>query len=210
MYTIEWAREFNGFEKNEQFDLQKFVVFYEEYITNRVYSYKTDNKRIPSFMIDSRPDQLPHLLGLQKWNNLSVQQASKQYEQLSNGKWDMSFLAKADKGTYKEYKSRIESMPYLYRMLHECKCEIMHIHPVIDSPFKRRNIQMIFEEKSLKLFHVLELRQKNILNDDRRIYVPASFTVYRKNSKALVGKHTKLNIKSISYSNNSKEVVLSH
>lgn len=200
MYTIEWAKNFSGFAKDEQLDMQQFVAFYEEYITNRMYFYETDNKMIPSFIIDSRPDQLPHLLGLQHWNNLSVKRASKQYEFLSSGEWDMSFLAKADMGSFKEHKSRIESMPYLYTMLHECKCEIKQIHTAMNSPFKNRKINMIFQENSSKLAHILELREKKVSDDERRIFIPTSFSVYPKKSNALAGKHLKLNIKSVSCS----------
>lgn len=41
MYTIEWAKNFSGFAKDEQLDMQQFVAFYEEYITNRMYFHET-------------------------------------------------------------------------------------------------------------------------------------------------------------------------
>ncbi|PFB94063.1 hypothetical protein CN296_24215 [Bacillus cereus] len=196
MYTTQWASNFSGFTNSAPMDLHKFVLFFEEHIANRIFHYTTDNAAIPSFIIDSRAEQLPHLMGLQYWNNIHVKQGSKQYELLISGKWDMSFLSKADNGAFKEFKERIESMPYLYNMLYKCDCEIKQIHPVMDSPFKRRRINMIFQKQSSKLAHILELREKNTSGKDR-IYVPTSFSVYPKKAKALVGKHTKLNTKLI-------------
>jgi hypothetical protein len=196
MYTIQWALNFSGFTNAQHMDLHQFVRFYEEHIANRMFHYTTDNKEFPSFTIDSRADQLPHLMGLQKWNNIHVKQSSKQYELLVSGEWDIPFLAKADNGTFKEFQSRIESMPYLYSMLYKCDCEIKSIHSTMDSPFKRRKINMIFQKQSSKLAHVLELREKSVIGENR-IFAPTSFTVYPKQSKALAGKHTKINIESI-------------
>jgi hypothetical protein len=196
MYTTQWALNFSGFTNVEPMDLHQFVLFYEEHIADRMFHYTTDNKKIPSFIIDSRGDQLPHLMGLGKWNNIHVKQASKQYELLINGEWDIPFLSKADNGTFNELQSRIESMPYLYSMLYKCDCEIKSIHPVMDSPFKRRNINMIFQKSSSKLAHVLELREKNIVGKNN-VFAPTSFSVYAKNAKVFDGKNTKLNIESI-------------
>lgn len=196
MYTTQWALNFTGFTKANPMDLHQFVLFFQEHIANRQYYYTTNNKQLPSFIIDSRTDQLPHLLGLQHWNNIHVKQPSKQYELLFNGEWDIPFLSKSDNGAFKKHKSRIESMPYLYSMLHQGQCEIKTIHPVMDSPFKNRRIDMIFQKPSSKLAHVLELREKSI-EGEHKIYVPTSFTVYPKQSNALRGKHTKLNVNSI-------------
>lgn len=193
MYTTQWALNFNGFTNTNPMDLHQFVLFFEEHIANRMFHYITHNKELPSFSIDSRSDQLPHLMGLQKWNNIHVKQASKQYELLFNGEWDIPFLAKADNGAFKENQSRIESMPYLYSMLYKCECEIKSIHPVMDSPFKRRKINMIFQKQSSKFAHILELREKKLAGENR-VFVPTSFTVYPKKAKVLIGKHTKLNI----------------
>ncbi len=196
MYTTEWASNFEGFTKDNPMDLHNFVLFFDEYIADRTFHYVTRDKQLPSFIVDFRADQLPHLMGLQKWNNLHVKQSSKQYELLYNGEWDIPFLAKADKGAYKEYRGRIESMPYLYSMLYNGDCEIKQIHPVMNSPFKRRNINMIFQKPSAKLAHILELREKNVSGDDR-VFVPTSFSIYNRKSNALVGKHNKINIESI-------------
>jgi hypothetical protein len=200
MYTIEWASNFAGFTKAEPMNLQKFVFFYEEHIAGRTFYYKTENKELPTFIIDSRTEQLPHLLALHKWNNVHIKQAPKQYELLKTGDWDIPFLEKADQGTFKEHQSRIESMPYLYSMLYECDCEIRQIHPVMNSPFKNRKIDMIFQKPSSKLAHILELREKDTTGDNK-IYIPTSFSVYPKKSNALKGKHTNLKVSLINIEN---------
>jgi hypothetical protein len=196
MYTTQWASKFDGFTNAQPMDLHMFVLFFEKYIANRMFHYVTKDSEIPSFIVDSRADQLPHLMGLQHWNNIHVKQPSKQYELLKSGEWDLPFLAKADNGAFKEFQSRIESMPYLYSMLYECNCEIKRIHPVMNSPFKNRRIDMIFQKPSSKLAHILELREKNTTGESR-VFAPTSFSVYPKKSKALNGKHTKLSIESI-------------
>lgn len=196
MYTTQWALDFTGFTNSEPMNLHQFVLFFQEHIANRKYYYTTNNKELQSFIIDSRTDQLPHLLGLQHWKNLPIKQASKQYKLLFDGKWDMSFLSKADNGSFKEHRSRIESMPYLYSMLYKGHCEIKTIHPVMHSPFKNRRIDMIFQKPSSKLAHILELREKG-KEGEHKVYAPTSFSVYPKQSNAIKGKHTKLNINSI-------------
>jgi len=194
MYTTEWASSFNGFKKDKTLDLHKFARFFDEHIANRMFHYTTEDKELSSFIVDCRSDQLPHLMGLQHWNNLHVKQSSKQYECLIKGLWDMPFLCKADNGAFKTYKSRIESIPYIYSMLYECHCEIKRVHQVIDSPFKRRRIDLIFQRANSKLVNILELREKIVSGEDK-VFVPTSFSVYNRNSKALIGKHTKLKIK---------------
>ncbi|KDE25553.1 hypothetical protein BA81_19154 [Bacillus safensis FO-36b] len=194
MYTETWASTFDGF-KDESMNLHEFVLFFDKYIANKKFQYTTEDIILSSFTIDFNANQLPHLMGLQYWNNIHVKQPSKQYDLLKCGAWDIEFLKKADNGTFKEYRSRIESMPYLYSMLYDYNCEVRAIHSSMDSPFKRRKIDLIFQKNGSKLAFVLELRKKKSIEHIE--YVPTSFSVYSRTSKALVGKHKKIIIKSI-------------
>ncbi|GAE93128.1 hypothetical protein JCM21714_2168 [Gracilibacillus boraciitolerans JCM 21714] len=102
MYTIQWATGFRGgFSKEEPMDLHKFTLFYDEHIAERYFTYSTTSKKIPYFVIETKRNQLPHLMGLQHWNNLDVKQPEKQYERLINGEWDIPFIAAADNGPTK-------------------------------------------------------------------------------------------------------------
>src|SRR5699024_8666246 len=96
MYTIEWAKNFNGFSKEAPMNLQEFIMFYDEHIANRSFTYSTTSKKMPYFIIETRQNQIPHLMGLQYWNNIDVKQPGKQYERLLNGEWDIPFLKSAD------------------------------------------------------------------------------------------------------------------
>jgi hypothetical protein len=196
LYTTEWALSFDGFTKDEPMDLHKSVLFYKEHIADRAFHFVTRNKEMPSFIVDSRLDQLPHLLGLAHWNNLHIRQSSKQLELLLSGEWDMEYLANADQGSFKEYRDRIESLPYLYGMLYKGICDIKPVHPVMPSPFKNRKINMIFQREGSKLAHVLELREKKEAGDNR-IFAPTSLTVYRKNARELQIKTNKIIVDTI-------------
>lgn len=196
MYTIKWASEFKGFSKDDPMDLQQFVIFFNNNIAERHFTYTTSNKELPSFVVETRINQLPHLIGLQKWSNLPVTQANKQCKYLSSGEWDLPFLEKADFGIYQEYKSRIEFLPHTYNLLYNCECFIKLVHPVMDSPFKRRNINMLFQKDGSKLVFILEMREKS-----KGVFVPTSASTYNKNSHALRGKHTPVHVKSVSITN---------
>jgi hypothetical protein len=108
MYTIDWAKNFQGFSKEEPMDLKNFILFYDEHIAERYFTYSTTSKKIPHFVIETSQNQIPHLMGLQYWHNIDVRQANKQYDRLISGEWDLSFLQAADNGSFKEYRWRIE------------------------------------------------------------------------------------------------------
>lgn len=202
MYTVEWALEFEGFSKEESMDLHKFVLFYDEHIAEKNFIYTTTSAAIPSFMIEARKNQLPHLIGLQHWKNLPVKQPGKQYEFLFNGEWGIPFLEKADAGAYEEYRARIEFLPNMYKFLYKCECQVKLVHPTMPSPFKNRRIDMIFQKAGGKLVYVLELREKR----DTKVFVLASITVHNKNAQALKSKFLPVNVISVEVNDNTEEV----
>lgn len=190
MYTVDWAENFIGFSKGEQIDLHKFVQFYDECIAYRDFTYATSSPLIPYFVVESKPSQLPHLMALQHWNNLPVKQATKQYEFLKSGEWDLEYLAKADQGAFQEHQARINFLPYLYNYLYNYKCDIKIINKNTPSSFKNRNIDMIFQHAGVKLAYILELRKKK----DDGPYVLTSLTVHNKKAQALKIKTTPVKI----------------
>lgn len=193
MYTINWALNFIGFSKSEQMDLHKFVLFYDEYIADRNFIYTTTSRLLPSFVVESKRNQLPHLIGLQHWNNLPLRQPSKQYEFLKSGEWDLSFLEKSDAGSFQEYKARIEFLPYLYNFLYNYKCSVKLVNHTMRNPFRNRKIDMIFQKEGDKLVYVLELREKKA-EGQHYVYVLTSMTVHNKKSSALRGKFVPLTV----------------
>jgi hypothetical protein len=188
MYDINWAVNFSGFLSDERMDIQKFALFYDAHIGGRNFIYHTDSPKLPSFIIESEGNQLPHLMGLQHWNSLSTKQPSTQYELLKNGEWDLEFLKAADKGAWDTYQARVEFLPHLYNLLYKGDCTVKLVHKDMPSPFRNRKIDMIFQKEGSKLVYVLELREK------RGVYVPASLTTYNRNAQAIKDKHDKLNI----------------
>lgn len=193
MYTIAWVNSFVEFTKENPIDLQKFALFYEKYMANRHFEYLTENSNIPVFTIESMGNQLPHLMGLQHWNNLPTKQASIQYDYMKNGEWNLSFLQKADEGAWQTYRERIEFTPHLYNLLYSFDCTVKLIHPVMPSPFKNRRIDMVFQKERGKFVFVLELRETEIAG----IYRPVSLTTHRKNDRSLHGKHLRIKITSV-------------
>jgi len=196
MYTIEWVSDFQGFSKDEKMDLHKFVLFYDQYIAEKLYIYTTTSPMLPSFIVEARQSQLPHLMGLQYWNNLPVKQASKQYESMLDGDWDMNYLEAADRGSYLDHRSRIEFLPHLYNLLYRYDCQIKLISHTVPSPFKNRKIDMIFQKDGSKLTYALELREKVKKGDKTGIFVLTSVSIHNKN-KPLRGKFLKLNITNV-------------
>lgn len=184
MYTVEWAKNFDGFQKGEYIDLKRFTHFYEEHITERFYAFETDSKQMPYFVIESRFSQLPHLMGLQYWNNIDVKQAEKQYKKLKTGEWTIEFLKKSDPGAFKQNYPRIEFTPHLYQLLYFGECRVRLLNPNIQTPFSNRKIDMLFERDKGNLIFFLELREKNPKNQPN-VFVPTSITFYRKNSSVL-------------------------
>jgi hypothetical protein len=193
MYTIKWATNFNGFSKENPMDLQKFAQFYEQNIANRHFEYHTTNGTLPSFIIDSQGSNLPHLMGLQYWNNISTKQASIQYEHFLKGEWTLDYLQKADIGAWQQNRERMEFTPFLYNLLYKFNCTIKLVHPTQPSKFKNRRIDMIFQKNHGKLVFVLELREIQ----DKGIYKPTSISTYKPNDPSLRGKHYPLTITSV-------------
>lgn len=192
MYTIEWAKKFDGFSRKQPMILQDFILFYEKHLADRYFTYTTTSKMIPKFTIKTKQNQIPHLMGLQYWNNLEVRQPSKQYQRLINGQWNIPHLRAADEGSFKKHGWRIEFLGYLYKLLYHHKCSVKLIHQTIHSVFLRRRVHMVFEKRSLKLVYFLELREiKN------RIFVPTSLTNYRRGSNALRFRSEPLTINSV-------------
>lgn len=193
MYTSEWAKNFKEFADNQAMDLQKFILFYEKYLTNKTFTYSTSSKKMPLFEIITKPNQLPHLMGLQYWNNIAIKQPEKQYKQLITGKWDIPFLKSADKGAFKEHGWRIEFLPHLYNLFYYYQCTVKLINPTTHSVFQRRGMHMVFQKENSKLVYFLELREIK-----ENTFVPASISRYHKNSNALRFKSDPLQITNVS------------
>lgn len=189
MYTIEWAKNFQGFPNEDPMDLHNFILFFDEHIAERYFTYTTDSKRMPNFVIEMKQNQIPHLMGLQHWNNIDVKQADKQYKKLISGEWDISFLKNADNGSFKEYGWRIEFLGHLYNFLYHHKCRIKLINKTTHSVFRNRRINMVFQKDGSKFVCFLELREKG-----ENVFVPTSLTKYRIKSSALSFKSEPLTI----------------
>lgn len=194
MYTIEWALDFNGFTQDDPLNLHDFVLFYDQIIAEKTFVYRTANKQLPLFSVETHKNQLPHLIALSHWHNLSVRQPEKQYHLLLDGSWNLETLKKADIQAFQEYRARIEALPYLYTFLFQCKCDVKLINSDMPSVFSRRKMNMIFQRQGYKLAYILELREKRL---SPHIYIPASFSVYNKNARALLFKSIHLKIKGI-------------
>lgn len=182
MYTVEWAKNFDGFKPKEELDIHKFTQFYDKHIANRFFTYETTSSKLPYFVVRMEKNQLPHLFGLQHWNNIEVKQPKKQYEKILSGEWSLEYLKKADPGSYKEFKLRIAAMPYLYNMLYYHKCQIKLLNKNIPSPFQKRRVDMLFQKEKDKYVYLLELRE---IQESNNLFVPISLTVHRKNSNNL-------------------------
>lgn len=194
MYTIEWCDRFTGFRKIEDLDLHHFVLFFEEHLANRLFIYKTSHPLHSSFSIEVRGNQLPHLMGLQRWNHLEVKQPDKQYQKLLSGEWDLPTLSKVDQHAFNEQKERIGFLPYLYQLLYKGECDIKMIKPKTNPGFDRRRVNMVFWRNGSKLVYLLELREKE---NEPTVYIPVSITVHRPRSQSLQASYIPLNVLSI-------------
>ena len=194
MYTTEWCDGFTGFKKIEDLNLHNFTLFFEEHIANRLFTYETDHKLHSSFSIEVWGNQLPHLMGLQRWNHLEVKQPDKQYKKLLDGEWDLQLLSQIDPNAFSEQRERIGFLPYLYQLLHQGKCEVKMIQPKSNPGFDRRKVNMIFRKDGSKLVYLLELREKP---SEPTVYIPSSITVHRPKSHALQARYLPLNVTNI-------------
>lgn len=197
MYTVEWAENFEGFSEKDPMDLKSFTLFYDEYISGRHFKYSTSSKKMPYFIIETKRNQMPHLMGLHKWNNIDVKQADKQYGKLISGEWDIAFLKNADNGSFKEHGWRMEFLGYLYSLLYQYQCKVKLINKAPNNVFNKRKIDMVFQKDGSKLIYFLELREK-----EENVFVPTSLTNYRKNSRALQFKSEPLNINNVQVERN--------
>lgn len=200
MYDIRWAELFEGFKDDEDLDIHKFACFFSDHIAGTGYIYGTEDKELPNFEIHIRNAQLPHLMGLQHWNNLPVTQAEKQMQKMLSGEWDLNFLKRTDERAWRKFRLRVSFLPFLYKMLNSAdskeECRVRLVHPVQKSGFLRRNIQMIIQKDYANEVYVLELRRSS-----GQIYIPASLTAHRpQQTKDLKLKHKDLRITSISKS----------
>lgn len=193
MYTVNWAQNFQGFTKQNPIDLKAFTQFYEEHMGNRHFEYLTKTSKLPVFTIESMGNQLPHLMGLQYWNNLPTKQASIQYDHMKNGDWNLSFIQKADEGAWQKYRERLEFTPHLYSFLYNYNCTVKLIHPDIPNQFRNRRIDMIFQKARGKFVFILELRETR----NESVYVPISLTVHRVNDPKLQVKALPIHITSV-------------
>jgi hypothetical protein len=191
MYTVDWALEFNGFSKDEEIDLQLFSNFFEEYIANRKYIY-LDVNEVALLKIVVEGTQLPHVLGLQKWNNLPSTNATLQYEGMRNGEINLDLLKK-DNGAWQEFRKRIEFIPYSYKMLTVVgNSEIRVVPSEKSNTFRKRGIDIIFKIPSSKFIYVLEMRG---VED---YYVLTSSSIYNRNSSVFKAKYNFVPISKIS------------
>lgn len=198
MGDLTWLQVYNDLLESYTYSLKELVEFYDEKVSERVYEYTTENEEHKQFMIEVYNSHLPHLMGLQHFDNLPTTQPSKQYEELLNGNWSFDYLMKADAGAFKEYKLRIHGIKYLYAMLRYSICEVKLIHQAIETPFKRRNIQLIFTTDYQKFKYILELREMKCASNITT-YVPVTLTVYPKKSDILKIKTLPLKIREINY-----------
>lgn len=186
MYTEEWAGNFDGFTKENPMDLRLFMQFFEEHVASKKFEYTTNHKKIPSFIIEAGGSQLPHLMGLQHWNNLSTRNATAQFEKMLSGEWDLEFLKSSDEGAWDENRERLEFTPYLYNLFHECECIVKLVNPnVPGSVFVRRQVDLIFQKPKGKLIFAVELRE----TEKENIFRPTSITTHRKESSAMKENH---------------------
>lgn len=194
MYTKEWALGFNGFPKNEEIDLKAFSNFFEECIANRKYIYldKEDNALIKVVVEGS---QLPHVLGLQYWNNLPSKNPIVQYKELLLGTIDLELL-KRDARLWQDMRRRIEFIPFVYKMLTVVGNSDIRIVPAEKTnTFRKRGMEIIFKIPTSKYVYVLEMRKV----DDH--YVLASSSVYNSNSPVFKAKFDIVPIKDITIIN---------
>lgn len=176
MYDIAWAQSFNGYNDEDQLDIQQYADFFCKNIAERDFTYHTSDPRIPSFTVRLKKNQLPHLMGLQHWLNISVRQPEKQLQNLLTGEWDLEYLMAADDHSWKEYRERIEFLPYIYRLLFDAECQVRLVHKGVRTGFTRRNVDMFFRKDGDNLIYCLELRK---ISKDHHIYVPTSITTHR-------------------------------
>jgi hypothetical protein len=171
--------------------LQLFSNFFEEYIANRKYIY-LDVNEVALLKIVVEGTQLPHVLGLQKWNNLPSTNATLQYEGMRNGEINLDLLKK-DNGAWQEFRKRIEFIPYSYKMLTVVgNSEIRVVPSEKSNTFRKRGIDIIFKIPSSKFIYVLEMRG---VED---YYVLTSSSIYNRNSSVFKAKYNFVPISKIS------------
>lgn len=150
--------------------------------------------KIKKINIEFRGENLPHLIGLQHWNNLPTNQASKQYRMLLDGTIDFDSLRTSDIRAFKKYKDRFKMLPFFYRFLYDYDCEIKLVERSSNADFKRRKVDMIFKREDSPDVYLLELRCKG---EDKFTFVPSSITVHKFNSLTLRAKYLPLYIQEV-------------
>jgi len=199
VYDLQWINNFSGFSKENPMNLKGFSKFFDEYVANRNYIYQTDNKQFPEITVRVELSQLPHLMGLQYFDNLPYRQAEKLMQSMLNEEITSDFLKRADKATWDTHRDRIEGTPLIYKMLNSYQSvKLVCKRPIAGriSSYARRNMDLIFIDELGKYEYVLELRE---IEKDTNIYALTSLTFDKKNKNNNLTKfpHTSLNIKNL-------------
>lgn len=199
VYDLQWINNFSGFSKENPMNLKGFSKFFDEYVANRNYIYQTDNKQFPEITVRVELSQLPHLMGLQHFDNLPYRQAEKLMQSMLNEEITTDFLKRADKATWDTHRDRIEGTPLIYKMLNSYQSVKLVCKRMIagrTSSYARRNMDLIFIDELGKYEYVLELRE---IEKDTNIYALTSLTFDKKNKNNNLTEfpHTSLNIKNL-------------
>lgn len=199
MYDLQWINNFSGFTGENSMNLKCFSKFFDEYVANRNYVYQTDNKQFPKITVRVELSQLPHLMGLQYFDNLPYKQAEKLIQGMFNEDITIDSLKKADKANWDRWRDRIEGTALIYKMLNSYQCVKLVCKRIIagrKSSYYKRSVDLIFIDLLGKYEYVLELRE---VEKDTNVYALVSLTFEKinKNKNLTDYPHTLLNIEKL-------------
>lgn len=173
-------------------DLIELIGFYEKYLCNRLFEYKTDNEEYPIINLRFEPNNLCHLLGFQHiFKGMADNKGyvgQRGYEKIENLEITMdTFKEKNLKRLFKSNKNRLLYFPFIYQIVH---------NPT--AIFFSNNLLNTRIESEFMFYDKLDSRYLHLAVDSGKsspYYFPKTF-VDKKND-VFVKNQVKLNIVSI-------------
>ena len=131
MLTVEQLKYIEQTPNENDISLRLLAIFYEKYISNRIYELEMENDTILVFT--TKNQHFPHLIGLHKFydrnhtnkllHSKKQLKSDKGFNNLKNSKitfQDLKNIAGSTK-RYNNYKKRILNFPFTYQLLRKSK-----------------------------------------------------------------------------------------
>ena len=205
IYNLDFLENFNGSINPRAILLKDLAKSIETHVSQKIYTYETDNEALPTFQIQVGNQNIPHLMGLSKNHHygLPTYRPLEVFLGLKRD-WSLEKIMEGDQRWFPEAQDKLIGCLFLYQIFNIINCE------VYTTFFKRSHIPdrlirdnvyfVVFKTTDGKSYSV-ELAPMDTENPANTIYYPRSLKINDQNGIAGV----KLNITNIEVTDVSEQ-----